>query len=66
MPVFDELGRSTIPQEAKDSINKNKIALKVCVRERAQTKLRCTKTHTDDVCINRAHWQHRLERDTHP
>ncbi|EGD79740.1 isocitrate dehydrogenase 3 [Salpingoeca rosetta] len=28
MPTFDEFGRSTIPQRAKDSINENKIALK--------------------------------------
>ena len=29
MPTFDKYGRSTIPQEAQDSINKNKVALKV-------------------------------------
>jgi len=28
MPTFDKYGRSTIPQEAQDSINKNKVALK--------------------------------------
>lgn len=29
MPTFDKYGRSTIPQDAQDSINKNKVALKV-------------------------------------